>query len=457
MKKILIFILLMAGIAAIPLSVSAENASVVLPTYKCIINDSDIYYKDSQYPLLSYKDITYFPMTWNYCRAMDLDVQWVDGEGLYIASKPTLDKPEFQVYPLENKTVNKSNMTAVRVEYPVFIDGKTAYRDPTYPLLNFRGITYFPMTWTYAHDTFGWNLCFENRVFNVDTLPDSITYITAKADENGIKYEKNKDGKTDNTMYYLDYATGNTTSKQVTDEEKKQALISDETEADVISDRISLKGYDICLDGKKLAEFKAVKDGTAAGADTEIYGSEKTVNGVTCLLIRAYHSLEIPAPYTPAEVYLYIKNGTEYELIAEGEELRNTGKAGNYTYIETAKLSGYRNTVFNYSILYRIDESGKPVCLNAEKTFENYKSISLIGISGGKAYLKCLWCPESGTVSMFSGEEYMSVSPVNDGFFVYDGSSLKQIHKYVFSNLAFVNSKGEIYIANNYRGTLSKL
>ena len=38
----------------------------------------------TKYPLLVYKDITYFPMTWYNCRMLGLETEWSDAKGLAI-------------------------------------------------------------------------------------------------------------------------------------------------------------------------------------------------------------------------------------------------------------------------------------------------------------------------------------------------------------------------------------
>lgn len=82
--------LLTSGAAFIMLGAANAYAAekVIIPDYECIINDSAIYYADSEYPLISYRDVTYFPMTYDYCRALNLASSWVDGKGLFIAYVP---------------------------------------------------------------------------------------------------------------------------------------------------------------------------------------------------------------------------------------------------------------------------------------------------------------------------------------------------------------------------------
>jgi len=464
MKKYIIALLIVIGILAFPLASSAANdVTVSLPGYKCVINNSTIYYSLSQYPLLSYKDITYFPMTYNYCRAMDLTTEWVDKEGLYICSKPTQDKPGFQVYPLQKGYWNTFKMTASVVTYPVYIDGDLAPVDKTYPLLNFRGVTYFPMTWAYTHDMFGWTIDFKKWLLTVNTQPAYMSSIeTPSVDKNGIYYQKTTNGYFDGKLYYLDYKTGETKTSTITEDKKKELSAPKEVTKD-ISQNLSLKDKSIYYGKNLLCEFDSLASGKAKANDYELSGSEITSNGVTYLTIYAYYQLNVPVPYTPFDVYTFIKQGTKYKLVTKNSRVMNVGKAGKYTYFEVSEYSGYRGSVYNFSTLLKVDSSGKVENLNENKSFADYHSISLIGVANSKAYLKCIWAPEAKNMKSYTpvsaqdSEAYLSISPVNDGFFTYDGSKLKQLHKYVFSSYEFVNSTGNIYIANNYTGVVRKV
>lgn len=109
----------------------------------------------AQYPLLVYKDITYFPMTWNYSRLLNLNTSWTQEKGLEIGQD---DSAKWKGFDYDTRNAkNRINQTARIVNSPVTVNGKSIdnAREP-YPLLIFRDITYFPLTWRFAVDEFGW-------------------------------------------------------------------------------------------------------------------------------------------------------------------------------------------------------------------------------------------------------------------------------------------------------------
>ena len=99
---------------------AAKTEKVIIPDYECLINDASVYYADSVYPLISFRNITYFPMTYEYCRALGLTSQWVEGKGLYIAYSPS-SQNTLPVYGTQN---NSKTDKAVIPDYPIYINGK---------------------------------------------------------------------------------------------------------------------------------------------------------------------------------------------------------------------------------------------------------------------------------------------------------------------------------------------
>ena len=480
MKKLFFIILLLTGTLVITVFASAasNNVTVVLPAYKCNINETGVSLNDSQYPLLSYNDITYFPMTWNYCKSMDLVTEWVDGQGLYIASKPTYDKPEFQVYPLDKNAKNTSKMTATKVTYPVYIDGEPAPVDERYPLLNFRNITYFPMTWTYAHDMFGWNLDFQDRVFKVDTFldrPDRLNYSRIWS-ENGIYYgeQSEKSSLTEYlyNVYYWDSATGKTTleKENITHEEYDAFFSSKSKDNSVItndvSDEILLKDNHIYFRNNLMSDsngpinFDKEEDG--------IFAEEKTAHGVTWLEMLIYNreiaESSVNGKWTGTK-FCYFKYDAEYKFIASGSGLDecNIGKTNTDTYIELKKVwysVHRRDSVISY--VYKMDAAGNVSCLNGSAPlFSDYHSICLVGVTKNNAYLKCLWAPDEtenggpylGSIEV---ENALTVSPAKDGFFSYDGKTLKQLRKYIYSYDMGVSENGDVWIIDA-KGNFKKI
>ncbi len=132
---------------------------VIVPDYPFVINGTNIDFKDSQYPVISYNNITYFPMTWHYCRMLGVTTDWNDKTGLRV------DKANATAEPIEyDKANNSGELYAVLPEYDIFVNGKKIENEnEEYPLLNFRNVTYFPLTWDFIINEFGWNYTFDSE------------------------------------------------------------------------------------------------------------------------------------------------------------------------------------------------------------------------------------------------------------------------------------------------------
>ena len=132
---------------------------VLVPDYPFVINGTNIDFKNSLYPVISYNDITYFPMTWHYCRMLDVTTDWTHETGLRV------EKANATAEPIEyQRADNARELYAVLPKYDIFVNGKKIENDSEeYPLLNFRNVTYFPLTWDFIINEFGWNYTFDSE------------------------------------------------------------------------------------------------------------------------------------------------------------------------------------------------------------------------------------------------------------------------------------------------------
>lgn len=146
---------LLTGLPSVAL---AQNVTVTLPDFPVTLNGTEMAPKYDEYPVIIYKDITYIPMTYNYGTFLGLAPNWADNT--LTVEKVTSTNPNLRWY--EKKEPNKNQYTAVVSTANVVVNGKTIQnsKEP-YPLLQFRDITYFPLTWRYAVDEFGWDYTFD--------------------------------------------------------------------------------------------------------------------------------------------------------------------------------------------------------------------------------------------------------------------------------------------------------
>ena len=140
---------------------AANPVKTTIPTFKVTLNGTTIQNEYSQYPLIVYRDITYFPMTYFDCRFLSVETDWQGNQkGLFVGKSDV--RGAYTPYT-QNKKNNRSNQATV-VNFPVTINGKSINnaKEP-YPLLNFRDVTYFPMTWRFCVDEFGWEYSFDSK------------------------------------------------------------------------------------------------------------------------------------------------------------------------------------------------------------------------------------------------------------------------------------------------------
>ena len=167
MKKRLILVILVI-LLVIPHYVyaSSRQVTVTIPEFSATLNYREYSYWDLDYmrwPLLVYNDITYFPMTYYKSNLLNLITSWTAEGGLVISKgDPTTPKASF----LDERvaTPNRRTQTATIVTSKVTVNGTVIdNQNEPYPLLLFRGITYFPLTWRFAVEEFGWSYYFSNE------------------------------------------------------------------------------------------------------------------------------------------------------------------------------------------------------------------------------------------------------------------------------------------------------
>ena len=158
LKKHLITLLLAVLLfCAVPVSSAsaANSVRVTLPDFSVTLNGQTFSNDYSKYPFLVYKGITYFPMTFNDCRLMGIYIIWSESEGLYV------EKNEAPLYDYTREVVtdkNQKTQTAQITAGKIVINGKDIDNSrEQYPFLRFRGVTYFPLTWRFAVEEFGWD------------------------------------------------------------------------------------------------------------------------------------------------------------------------------------------------------------------------------------------------------------------------------------------------------------
>ncbi len=144
------------------LSFSAVYAETVsLPSFDVSINGTSLDVEKDAYPPVVYKGITYLPMTFNYSRALGLNADWDNQTGLSISQLGN-QIPVSQTLTGDNSLSKK--YTASEAQFDIKINGQAIDNSKEeYPVLVFRNITYFPLTWHFMVDEFNLQYHFDDQ------------------------------------------------------------------------------------------------------------------------------------------------------------------------------------------------------------------------------------------------------------------------------------------------------
>lgn len=160
MKKSLLIIIL--GFIFLSSAYGETTVLVEIPDYDVRVNDEVIDTKHSQYPVLKYKNITYFPMTWDYLSGLGLNLKYSSLEGLQIDRKATIGRFHQDFLGASN-TIGSKHYAKI-ADYKVYVNhNRINNESETYPVLMYKDITYFPMTWRFAVEEFGWKTKWDSK------------------------------------------------------------------------------------------------------------------------------------------------------------------------------------------------------------------------------------------------------------------------------------------------------
>ncbi|MEA1962155.1 MAG: hypothetical protein U9N81_12960 [Bacillota bacterium] len=458
--------------------VSAANnsVSITIPSFQVTVNDRTVDSTQLQYPLIVYNDITYFPLTWKWCRELGLASSYTNEDGLYIAnytseSQDTLDDGSYQAAGTQ--------YTAVIPIYPVYINGQQIDNNKEeYPLLNFRNITYFPLTWRFVADEFGWDESWSNTsgyklythgsaaeyppgthyysesFFPLENYRDYLITekvreersINTQPSEHGT-YSDKYEGRT-YSYYKLDYATDTltqTASEETADTPYNSGAVSGENVDDLFCGNSSI----LCFKDSPLLDL--TEDAGTGNAIDRVYATKHSINGMTVYMtfvLFTQDNRSIPAPYTPRKYYAFIDKGdgvlhqvdswpTDQILSA----VYPCGTDGVYL-CSTGRIFGSTRYNNGRGWICIVNADFSVTTLNGR--WEDWNSLDAVGMDdAGNLYLLNTWFPDYDLANRTQG----TVSPINDGYFrlSLDGK-LTKIYPFVKADQIFVTPSGEIYI-----------
>lgn len=436
-KKARLLALLLAAVFATAPVHAASGVTATLPSYDWELEYRNVDYQNSVYPPLNYKGVTYFPMTWGYCRLLGLTSVWVEGDGLFIASWGSygMETGEYgaDVFPTYGTAYNPKTVAATLPTYPIYVNGKQIDNTKEeYPLLNFRGVTYFPMTWRFAREEFNWNTEWTENRFSVHWRIDSDWSFSTEA------YEV-----TDTAAYLVSYVshsvpigvseTGGTVYTVENSREYRTLDFADGT--------VSAGGQRPAFDSRARGDMPSI------GYDSPDVSFRTDID---------YVGGDIPAPYTPFTARAYVTvDGREY-LLGEGVRVTGAVRAGEYVFCNAQRYTGWKGWTNQNEELYRI-YLGDGVVERIDTKYENWGSMKILGCdASGKLYLKC----QQGS-AVYGGEGgVMEASAYNDGYYRMDdlaNGTPWLLRRFVYTDGDILTPDGHIYGIFDWKNTVERL
>lgn len=160
MKKFSKFIvaLLALFIMVIPFSASAQEVNVSVVSFPVIINGNLVNNDMREYPFILYKDITYFPMTYEDCAFLGVENNWSAESGNVLTK--TVSSGIYCDHLSPELSLKEHSKVATIVSTPVTVLGEVINNGAQeFPILNYNNVLYFPLTWDWSQK-FGWRTTF---------------------------------------------------------------------------------------------------------------------------------------------------------------------------------------------------------------------------------------------------------------------------------------------------------
>lgn len=183
---------------------ATEYKNITLPNFTVRINNVEVDNTYREYPLIVCNDITYFPLTYYDCRFLGIGTKWSQNSGLDVYKNGITCG--YREYKSVDK--NKNTYTATIPDFNININGELINnKEQKYPLLLFRNVTYFPMTWSFCVDEFGWNYSFNRpNGLNIISSNQKTNVVLSKSNYKLVNYKTYTID--DKALYYTDLNGG---------------------------------------------------------------------------------------------------------------------------------------------------------------------------------------------------------------------------------------------------------
>lgn len=149
-----------------------ERVTVTLPDFPVRLNGMELDNRYAQYPLLVYRNITYFPMTYYGSRYLGVETVWTREHGLGVYQNGV----RWAWHPYKRYLPNGSSAEASVPSGPIWVNNQRLdNHQESYPVLSYRDVAYFPLTWRFAVNEFGWTYQYSPRDGLVIQSPGAVS------------------------------------------------------------------------------------------------------------------------------------------------------------------------------------------------------------------------------------------------------------------------------------------
>ena len=320
-------------------------------------------------------------------------------------------------------------------------------------------MTYFPLSWRYAHDEFGWDIKWDAKiglqVRSYRDLADSYCTLIQVNQTNALfleqitDYEKytTESGEIGYTRigvrdyaYRLNYAED--TLQKVSDTKKEITWQQDISEN--VSEEFSLNDRQLCYKGAVI-----VQEIPEECLDHPRVSVQRFVADSGDLLQVTIPYTEIPAPYTPYVRYVFLESGGTVKEMTQWD-----GDSAVRRFYETKTTyyvcSHARNVIGRFynslCTIMKVDKaSGKETILN--DLYSQYGSLEAIGMADDKLYVRAIYFGDEDDLHRIEYDG--KVNLFQDGYFYIDSDDkLHKVHDYVDGE-AFLTPNGKLYVYNS--------
>lgn len=154
-RKAIVFLAAALLIVGFQPAYAAQKVNVSVSDNRIILNGDMVFNKFIKYPMLEYKNVTYYPLTSDNCRMLGISLQWSDVTGLKLDKSMSSVDSIPQSYNMQ--MANTSRLVSAEIaDFNIEINGKSVNNAGLeYPVLFKDNIAYLPLTWNMVANEFG--------------------------------------------------------------------------------------------------------------------------------------------------------------------------------------------------------------------------------------------------------------------------------------------------------------